>query len=212
MRKTAIIILIVLPFLIHAQNPIQPVLKSYFRTNPFDINFSTFIISLQKDPWFSIEEYSRRTDTTFFFLTGTYKNFNPFKYQAKEIRLSIAEQQLEFTDSLHSLDTIINIQIQGFTDITPGNRNLILKEYNRFQNKFADSFWKGSYDKIENEGNLIAEAVNLFIYPFSISPITFAWGEIKETKELTFTITLRCKIRENIANLILTPGEMSEFH
>src|SRR6187551_4010596 len=81
----------------YSQNPLQSLLKTYFRSHPFDMRFSSFIASLQQDPWFTIETYDRRTDTSFFYLTGTYKNFNPFRYPSVELRLILAEQEIIFT-------------------------------------------------------------------------------------------------------------------
>src|SRR4030095_14127691 len=78
----------------YSQHPLQSILKTYFRTHPFDMRFSNFIASLQQDPWFTIESYSRRTDTSFFFITGTYKNFNPFHYPPKELRLIFVEESI----------------------------------------------------------------------------------------------------------------------
>ena len=210
MKKTIITLLIFLPFLLNAQPVFQPVLKSYFRTHPFDGTFSAFIKSLQQDPWFKIEEYSRRTDTSFFFLTGTYKNFNPFHYPAKEVRLIVAEQLLEHTDSLKTLDTIINIQLLGIADATENSRTEVVKEYTRFQKKYASLFWKSSYQKGDYEGRLATEINHFFIYPYSISPISVVWGHM-ETKEYAFIITIRCKVKQNIADVILNPGEAPRF-
>ncbi len=193
------------PYFSQAQAPLQSILKSYFRTHPFEMRFSSFIISLQQDPWFTIKEYNRRTDTTFFFLTGVYKNFNPFKYEAKEVRLIVAEQELIHTDSLKTVDTIINIQLLGITDTSISNHAALAKEYARFFRNHSSGFWKSSYDRALKGNKTIAEVSNLFIYPFSISPVTVAWGLMPDTKEFTFSITIRCKVKQNIADLILTP-------
>lgn len=190
---------------IQAQSPLQKVLKSYFRTHPFDTYFSSFINSLQRDPWFAIEEYNRRTDTSFFYLTGTYKNFNPFRYQAKEVRLIIAESQFLHTDSLKTLDTIINIQLLGIAGPGLSDRAVVIKEFDRFQNKYAKDFSSYTYKKNESANVKTAELYNFYIFPYSISPITSAWGQLPDTDNYTFTITIRCKVKQNIADLIPPP-------
>jgi hypothetical protein len=192
---------------VQAQNPMQEVLKSYFRTHPFDMRFSSFITSLQQDPWFTVEEYSRRTDTSFFYLTGTYKNFNPFRYPAKEIRLIIAEGAYTHNDSLKTLDTIINIQLLGITDGGSSNHALVMKEFNRFDKIYSGRFWRSNYDKFEKGNEITAEVISYFIFPFSIAPISSAWGKMLDSGQYTFTITIRCKLKQNIADLILTPAE-----
>ena len=133
MKKILFLLFIVIVNRGYSQNPIQPVLKNYFRTHPFDMKFSSFIASLQQDPWFTIDTYSRRTDTAFFFLTGTYKNFNPFRFTPKELRLILAEEEIIHTDSLKTHDTIMNIQLLGISDSGAVNGKLVEKEFKRFQ-------------------------------------------------------------------------------
>ena len=50
------------------------------------------------------------------------------------------------------------------------------------------------------------EVYNYFISHRSISPVTIAWGRL-ETNEYTFTITIRFKLKENMATYIIPPGE-----
>ncbi len=194
--------------LIQAQNPLQNILSSYFRSHPFDVRFSSFITSLQQDTWFTIEKYNRRTDTSFFYLTGTYKNFNPFHYEAKEVRLIIAEVLFTHADSLKTLDTIINIQLMGITDTGIINRQAVSKEFSRFHKRHSSNFWKNTYDNFRHNGEMVAEIYNYFVYPFSISPLTVAWGKVPESGQYTFTLTIRCKVKQNIADLILPPDRL----
>jgi len=185
-----------------SQNPIELLSKTYFRTQPFDIKFSSFVTSLQQDPWFIQESYQRRTDSSFFFLTGTYKNFNPFRYLPRELRLIVAEDEIIHGDSLKTHDTIINLQIMGVTDTGVVNRKAVEKEFKRFHSNQADRFSSTTHVNFEDTG----EAYNYFISPFSIAPVTIAWGRL-ENAEYTFTITIRFKLKENMATYIVAPGE-----
>jgi hypothetical protein len=171
------------------------------------MKFSSFIGSLQKDPWFSIEEFSRRTDSTFFFMTGTYKNFNPFHYPVKEVRLSVMEDQFKHVDSLKTLDTSITIQLLGIADSSLSNKANVIKEFKRFFKKYGFGFWKYTNNYLDNGAERTAEVYNFFVYPYTISPISVAWGRIPDSNNYTFNITIRCKVTENIADLILTPTE-----
>ncbi len=188
-----------------AQNPLDPILKSYFRTHPFDIRFSSFINSLQGDPWFTTELFERRNDSAFFYFTGTYKNFNPFKFNAKEVRLIIAEDQFVHTDSLKTLDTLIIIQIIGVMDSSAAGLSSVKDEYNRFRKKYSSKFWKTSTDNYEKDNKLIWELTNFFVFPFSITPLTVAWGPQSSTQDYVFTITIRIKVKENMAGFIIPP-------
>lgn len=209
MKKILFISLVVISGLIKAQSPIQHITKNYFRDHPFDGRFSSFILNLQKDPWFTVETYNRRNDTTFFFLTGVYnKNFNPFRYQPAELRLVVAEEEMIHKDSLQTRDTIINLQLMGITNNGSANQNLVEKEFKRFHNNELKRFSDNTYKKFEANGLVTAEIENFFIDPFSVAPVTIAWGALPETNQYTFTITIRFKLKENIADLIVSPDDL----
>jgi hypothetical protein len=185
-----------------AQSPVEQVMKKYFRTHPFNMKFSSFIQSLQKDPLFTIERFNRRTDTTFFYLTGAYKEFNPFRYKPTEIRLIIAEEEFVLQDSLKTLDTVINLQLMGITGSNEQESGKVIDEFRRFHNTLSSYFSGFNYDKFESDNIIHAELRNYFIEPFSVAPVSTAWGRMPDTKEFTFTITVRFKVKQNIADLI----------
>jgi hypothetical protein len=209
MRKILFLFFILIVNTGYSQNPIKSVLKTYFRVHPFDIKFSSFVISLQKDPWFTIEDYSRRTDTTFFYLTGTYKNFNPLRYVPKELRLVVAEIEIIHTDSLKTHDTIMNLQLMGITDSGLVGKKMAEKEFKRFHNNHADQFSSNKYDTYqEKNDSVIAEIYHYFVSPFSIAPVTIAWGILPETNQYSFTITIRFKVKENMSIYIVSPDDL----
>jgi hypothetical protein len=192
----------------YSQYPAESLIKTYFRTHPFDMKFSSFIVSLQKDPWFTIETYDRRTDTSFFYLTGTYKNFNPFRYPPQELRLILAEQEIIHTDSLKTHDTIMSLQLLGIIDSGKVNSKLVEKEFNRFHKNQVDHFSTYIHESFENkDGSISAEINDYFVSPYPIAPITVAWGLLPETSQSAFTITIRFKVKENKATYIVSPNE-----
>ena len=204
---------ILLPFLIlivstaNSQYAAESLIKTYFRTHPFDSKFSTFIMNLQRDPWFTIKEFSRRTDSTFFFLTGDYKNFNPFRFTQKELKLIVAEEEMAHGDSLHTLDTIINFQLIGIIDTNAASGKLVEKEFKRFHQAQAKRFDDFIHQTPGGPQVMTGGVNNYFISPYSIAPVTVAWGPLPETKEYSFVITVRFKVAENQAVYITQPGE-----
>jgi len=208
MKKFLFLLFIVIVNTGYSQNPIQPVLKNYFRTHPFNMKFSSFITSLQQDPWFTIDTYSRRTDSAFFFLTGTYKNFNPFRFTPIELRLIVAEEEIIHNDSLKTHDTIMNLQLLAISDSNAVNIKLIEKEFKRFHNSQADRFSSNTSNSYkEKDGSLTTKAYNYFVSPFSIAPVTIAWGTLPESNQYALIITIRFKVKENTAVYIISPGE-----
>jgi hypothetical protein len=207
MKKIIIPLLLLTSVLGYSQqSPLKHMLKTYFRVHPFDMKFTTFILNLQKDPWFTIQEFEKRTDTTFFYLSGTYKNFNPFHYAA-EVKLVVAEQQLIHTDTLHTVDTIIVLQLIASSDTSTESRNAAAKEFKRFQNNQAESFFSSNYNNFTKGNTFVGEVENYFVYPLSIAPVTIAWGLSQELNQCAFAITVRFKLKENIANYIAAPWE-----
>ena len=202
MKKLLSLFFILITSASFSQSPVEVVSKTYFRAHPFDMKFSSFITSLQQDPWFTLEKMHRRTDSNFFFLTATYKNFNPFRYTPKELRLVIAEEEIIHDDSLKTHDTIINLQLMGITDTGIANMKVVEKEFNRFHGNQGNRFSNSIHETFDDGG----ESYNYFISPFSISPVTVAWGRL-DTHQYTFTITIRFKLKENEATFILMPDE-----
>ena len=209
MKKILFSFFILIVSISYSQNPLQSLLKTYFRTHPFDMKFSSFIASLQQDPWFTVETYSRRTDSSFFYLTGTYKNFYPFHYPPKELRLVLAEEEIIHTDSLKTHDTIMNLQLLGIVDNSGVNSKLVEKEFTRFHKNQVNRFSSYTHDSYEKkDGSITAEINNYFVSPYSIAPVTLAWGILPDTNQYAFTITIRFKVKENIATYIVIPGKL----
>ena len=207
MKKIFISLLIVISFRCYCQDAIQAISKNYFRAHPFDSKFSTFILNLQRDPWLTINEFYRRTDSTFFYLSGTYKNFNPFRFTPTELKFIVAEEEIIYSDSLQTHDTIMNIQLIGVIDTLTANGKLVEKEFKRFHQSQAKRFDDFTHKTLGGANTVTGEINNYFISPFSISPVTIAWGFMPGTKQYSFAITVRFRVMENQANYITQPGE-----
>lgn len=209
MKKILLLFSILISTFVNAQSPIHHITKNYFRAHPFESKFSSFIMNLQNDPLFTVESYNRRTDTTFFYMSGIYKNFNPFRYQPAELRLVLAEEELIHNDSLQTLDTIMNLQLMGITNNGNPFQQQVEKEFRRFHNNESHRFSRHSTVPYEKDNKPIAAIEHYFIFPFSVAPVTIAWGPIPETDQYTFTITIRFKVKQNIADLIMAPDDVT---
>ena len=208
MRKMIISSLLIIAIKGFSQSPVQTIAKTYFRNHPFDSKFSTFILNMQRDPWLTLSEFHRRTDSTFFFLSGTYKNFNPFRYTPSELKITLAEQEIIYSDSLQTRDTIMNLQLNGVIDTNAASSKLVEKEFKRFHQSQSRRFDDVVYKSLGGKGAISGEIYNYFISPLSVAPITIAWGLMPNTKQYTFTITVRFKVMENMAVYITQPGEL----
>jgi hypothetical protein len=208
MRKIVTILFIATTFKNYAQSPIQVISKIYFRTHPFDSKFSNFILNLQKDPWFTVKEFYRRTDSTFFFLSSSYKNFNPFQFTPSELNLIVGEEEIVYSDSLQTHDTVMNLQLIGVADTGAVNSKLAEKEFKKFHQSHSRRFDDHTYKSLGGNGITTGGMYNYYISPFSVSPVTIAWGPLPDTKQYCFTITLRFKVSQNQAVYISHPSEL----
>lgn len=207
MRKVFIFLFIAIVFNTQAQDQVLAISNTYFRTHPFDSKFSTFILNLQRDPWFKIEEYDRRTDSNFFFLMGSYEHFNPFRFKPARLTLILAEEEIVYADSLQTLDTIMNLQLIGMIDSNVATNKSIEKEFKRFHQSYAGRFDDSKLRTLKWEGKITGEIYNYFISPLSISPVTIAWGILPDSNQYSFTIIIRFKVARNMAAYIVQPGE-----
>lgn len=207
MRKIFTTLLIAAVFKTQAQDQILAISKTYFRTHPFDSKFSTFILNLQRDPWFKIEEYNRRTDSTFFFLKGSYQHFNPFRFEPAKLTLIVAEEEIIFSDSVQTHDTIMNLQLIGVIDSNVVINKSIEKELKRFHQLYAARFDDFTSRTLKWEEKVTGEIYSYFISPLSISPVTIAWGILPDSNQNSFTIIIRFKVAQNMAVYITQPGE-----
>lgn len=117
----------------------------------------------------------------------------------------VAEEEYIHSDSLKTPDTIINLQLIGITDKGLLNQQAVQKEFKRFHRVYSDRYWRNSYDNLQESNGIIAEIYNYFVFPVTVSPITIAWGPVTETGLYTFTITVCFNVRQNVANLIISP-------
>jgi hypothetical protein len=119
----------------------------------------------------------------------------------------LAEEQHIHLDSLQSLDTIMNLQLMGITNNGASFQQQVIKEFRRFHNNESQRFSRHSTIPYKKDGAQIAAIEHYFIFPFSVAPVTIAWGPITETNQYTFTITIRFKVKQNIADLIIAPDD-----
>ena len=59
------------------QKSIIQIAKNHFRSNPFDREFSQFLNHLMNDPTIGNKKILKRTDTSFFYFSGEYSDYNP---------------------------------------------------------------------------------------------------------------------------------------
>lgn len=189
-----------------AQQSIIDIPKAYFRSNPFDKEFSKFLTHLLNDPTLSNITLQKRSDSSLFYFKGEYSQHNPFTFKALRTEVILAETELQLADSIFQIDTILLYQLLGYTKGGKTGVDEVKKEYNRFNRKFGHSFTNTESRDLIKANHVSGAISNYFVLFKLLSPITIAWAELSETDENVFAITLRIKVQENIATLPEPPN------
>ena len=191
--------------MLHAQDVLMQVAKNYFRSNPFDKEFSQFLIHIMNDPTLTNSTINKRTDTTFFYLRGDYSHHNPFFFKAKRTSVIVGEKELVLNDSLELLDTIITYQVAGYTDGGKEGEQDVKEEFDRFDKKYLKKFVKNDFTELKVGNNVNGAIRNYYIRFSFLAPLSVAWQKITANNENVFVITLRFKVSGNVATLPVTP-------
>ena len=207
MKKYSIIFILTILSCYQAttQETINDVMKGYFRSDPFDKDFSKFLDHLLNDPTLINKTLIKRTDTNFFYFKGQYTQHNPFSYKAIRTEVILAETEIQIADSIPQTDTILLYQLLGYTKGGKQGNEETRKEFNKFKRKFGNYFWNMDSKEL-TKNNQVVGTISDFYSPFNlISPLTIAWAMFSQPDENVFAITIRIKVKENTAMLPETP-------
>jgi hypothetical protein len=206
MKKLILVLSIVLcNYFGQAQDVLMQVAKFYFRSNPFDREFSQFLSHIMNDPTLTNSTINKRTDTTFFYLRGDYTHHNPFFFKAKRTSVIVGEKEIVLNDSLELLDTIITYQVAGYTDGGKEGEQDVKDEFERFDKRYLKKFIKNDYTELKVGNNVNGAIRNYFVHYSFLAPLSVAWQKIVANNENVFVITLRFKVSGNVATLPVTP-------
>lgn len=186
---------------------LQDITKPYFKTVPYDKLFSSFLHEVLNDPDLQGKVVKPRTDSTFFYTSGTYKRFNSLIYRPTTLKLIVTEALFSASDTSSHVDTVIYCQLLVTTDTTARSEQFVKKEYSRLLRKYDRKFTYDTYPLGAPNGANRGEVAHCFIAPFVVSPLTVAWGRNEATREYVFSISLRMKVQENWAGMVTLPHE-----
>lgn len=205
-KLIAIIIISIFTVSAKAQPSLMDMINHYFKANPFEQSFSSFLTSILTDHHFIREELNKRTDSNLFFLKGHYTDFMPVEMSPVQTEIRVAEVEFNHTDSLQTPDTMIVYQLLCIADSTEKAKDQVKKEFKKFNRRYKDTFINNEYKYTTGTDGLPGmELYNYFIPFLLVSPVTAAWGKMPDNKSYVFTLTIRMKQSQNQAALIHPP-------
>lgn len=173
----------------------------YFRTDPFNGQFSAFMQRLLNDPAIQDKDSKKRSDTSLFYFFGTYKNYNPFFFKPKRVEILLEETVIAYSDSVSTKDTILVYQLMAYNDNTDAGKREIKKEVDKINRQYNKKFFDRKFKEIKKGETVNGEIHNYFLQWYGLAPLSIAWINIAETKEVVLNITMRMKTSDNLAVL-----------
>ncbi|HEX5652726.1 MAG TPA: hypothetical protein VFX58_06615 [Chitinophagaceae bacterium] len=186
----------------NSQDAIFKIAKHYYRSEPFEKEFSQFLHHLINDPLLSNKTIHKKTDSTLFFLEGTYLDHRPFFFRGEKSRVILAEkEQSVLIDSINYLQTIYVYQLIGYAPRGAEGVKDVEAEFEKFSRRYKNAFPRNQYREIKRDNersgqvrDYAGEALNFF-------PLTIAWASSQSNQENIFAITIRFMVDNNRAHL-----------
>lgn len=169
------------------------IVKSYFRSDPYRNEFRFFLSHLMNDPLLVSKQTKLKTDTSFFYFQGIYKNFSPYGFLADRTEIRLAEKEFIIDDSLSAKDTLMVYQLLGLSYNGKAGLESVKNEFSKFQRHYGKHFITQS-SEIKQGPEIVGVTEDYFVYGVAASPLTIAWLKLDEFQN-AFIITLRIKIK-----------------
>lgn len=173
--------------------------KSYFRSNPFIGEFSGFLKHLMNDPLLKDKKTWTRTDTSLFYFSGVFTNYNPFFFKPERVEITLEETSVQYVDSMPA-DTILVYQLLAYNEGNHKGEQEIKKEFEKIHRQFNKKFYTSNFQDLQIGNEVKGGVHNYFVGSAGIAPVSVAWGKLKEDK-VVLTLMLRIKTRGNVAIL-----------
>ena len=202
MRRNALLLFSVfLACAVYSQEVVFKITKSYFRSDPFRTEFSTFMKHLLDDPYITGKVIEKRTDSSLFYFGGTYTNnvFNPFFFKPKRMEVALAEVPVKLDSTL--TDTIFVYELFAFADDNKDGREEIAKEFDKIAKRYKNNFTNNDYKENPPGVKFPGAVYNFFDRYHAVSPFALALYGPTEKKEMCMVLTIRMAMYANLAML-----------
>jgi hypothetical protein len=190
---------LLLCFSSYSQEPILKITRNYFRSDPFNKDFSSFLSHLLNDPALTNKIIEKRTDSTLFYLQGTYTAHNPFFFKPKRVQVVLTELEVNL-DSLIR-DTIYNYQLFAYDSDTKEGVEEVKKEFDKIFRRYKGSFRSNQYTENPAGNQSNGATYNFFDPLHAVAPFALSWFGPNENKEMCLVLTIRMDTYNNRAIL-----------
>jgi hypothetical protein len=181
-----------------AQTNFTRTIKEYYRVNPFQGNFSSFIKALTSDPSLLRKEIYRQTDTTGYFVRGQYEVFNPYSINANKVDMLFYENVYKAKSRV--LFTFYTYQLTTYFPDTELARRAVVKDYKKLVKKIRRDLFDTQRQSLKGYNNIEDGEITSFNDSGSpLEPVIVSWQTLAKTKQLGLTIIVRLEQVNNYA-------------
>lgn len=206
MKKIYLLLLLMAALSGHSQSTYIKISENYYRSVPFNREFSKFLNHLLNDPTIVNKKILKRTDSTLFFLKGSYTTHNPFFFKPIRTEVILAErEEIVEQDSIKFLHTIYAYQLIGYAP--PGEEGMkeVKDEFDKFCRHNKKGFFDSRYQELNKTNKEAGEIRDYSFKYLSFFPLTVAWATSSDYNNNLFAITIRFKVINNTAYLPESP-------
>ncbi|MBI5372961.1 MAG: hypothetical protein HZA79_13145 [Sphingobacteriales bacterium] len=191
----------------------EKIIRQYYRINPFNKEFSSFLQRLMNDPTLSNTTIHRKTDSTLFFLEGNYTTHRPFFFPAGQVKVILAERELTpdlparlaakragQAGSAEDFNTVFLYQLVGYAPGGKEGEQDVKKEFEKLSRQYQRVFEISSPRELKSGQQVYGEVRDFYFTNVFFPILTLAWSTSGE-KENLVAITVRFMVYNNAAYL-----------
>lgn len=183
-----------------AQKIIADIAKKYYRSNPFENEFSKFLNHLINDPTLENKKINKKTDSTLFFMEGIYTSHDPFFFKPIRTKIILAEREdVEAEDTLQYIQTTFFYQLVAYA--SPGEAGLkdVKDEFEKIGRHYKKKFEGDNYKELKVKNTQTGEVRDYSLKYPGFFPFTVAWATSDNQKDNLIAITIRFRVFDNMA-------------
>lgn len=207
MKKYCLSLILLSSLQTHSQEILRKVSDEYYRSSPFNKEFHRFIEHILNDPAFIKDTVHRKTDTTLYYMRGSYRGHNPYFFKAIRTDIILAERLEPFLDSANTFHTVFYYQLVGYAPPGEEGINDVKREFEKACRRYKKGF-TGNNDRELTSGNQKKGEVRDYMYRHAFyPPLTISWLTSESGANNVFAITIRFMMYDNRALLpVLSQG------
>ena len=105
---------------------------------------------------------------------------------------------MQFSNAL-PVDTILVYHLLAYTDGTDKGGLDVKREFDKIHRQFNKKFYNSNFQDLKRDTTIQGGVHNYFIGSSNVSPVSIAWGKVKD--EFVLNLILRIKAKQNLAIL-----------